>query len=48
MGDLYPHSTSKESTKQDPKGKGKLDSPSKIKMKGIEEIEAQEVEKQES
>lgn len=46
MGDLDPHSTSEESTEQDPQGKGKLDSHFKIKIKGVQEEEAQGVEKQ--
>lgn len=46
MGDLDPHSPSKESTEQDPKGKGKLDSPFKIKIKGVQEEEVQETVKQ--
>lgn len=45
MGDLDPHSTSKESTKQDPMDKVKVNSPFKIKIKDIQIEKAQEEKK---
>lgn len=46
MGDLESHSTSEESTEQDPKGKGKVSSHFKIKIKNVQAEEVQEAAKQ--
>lgn len=45
MGDLEFHSTSEESAKKDPKGKGKVSSPFKINIKDVQVDEVQEAEK---
>lgn len=46
MGDLESHSSSEESSEQDMKGKGKVSSPFKIKVKEVQAEEAQEATKQ--
>lgn len=46
MDDLESHSTSEKLAKQDPKGKGKVSSPFKTKIKDIKAEEVQEAEKQ--